>query len=547
MPRAGSGWCVLALAAMAWGQARPAAIRYASIIGAVLDDATGAPVARAVVKLQTQAAEPSDAVAWTDDRGAFSFSRVPPGRYILSARRDGYEMTRFGTVAREQPPEVLSLASGEERRIALRMRPVGSISGTVSDTDGDPLPGVNVSALTPGYYRRKLHYTTTRAAQADNRGRYRIAGLPAGKYILMANPLGTRPAALPEVVRGQAEEESRFAPQFYPNADRIAAATPVVLAPGRNLEAFDFHLSPQSVSKVAGKVILPSDAGPNAQVTVMVHPEDEAGEGFSGGVGASQADGAFEINDLLPGRYAVTANFSAQGRPYRGVEHVEVEHSPVTVTLRLDPGVELAGSVRLEGDAGGEPPHFRVSLVPGDGLPNYGPAPEAEVKPDGSFRIPNVLPGVWDIGVEPVPQGGYIKSMRLGDQDVLTEDMLIGPETSEPLRIVISTRGAVVDGAVTGAAGEKAKKAYVLLAPAGRRENVWTFYRVVPADENGHFEFKGVTPGAYTLYALARMDSNPSQDPDFLKSLGGLGEAIEVEEGGHVTRELPLILEAETK
>jgi protocatechuate 3,4-dioxygenase beta subunit len=531
---------------MAWGQARPAAPRYASIVGAVLDDATGAPVPRAVVKLQTKDAEPSGAVAWTDDRGAFSFSWVPPGQYFLSSRRDGYEMTRLGTVAREQAPEVLSLASGEDRRVVLRMRPVGSISGTVSDPDGDPLPGVNVRALTAGYYRRKPRYTTTRAAQTDNRGRYRVAGLPAGKYVLMANPMGTRPAAMAEVVRGQAEEESRFAPQFYPNADRIAGATPIVLAPGKNLEAFDFRVPTEPVGKIVGKVILPTDAGPNAQVTVQVRAEDDAGESTTHMIGLNQADGSFALNDLLPGRYLVAANYVAQERQYRGVEYVEVEHSPVNVTLHLDPGVDLAGSVRLEGNAGSAPLHFRVSLVPGDGLPNYGPAPEAEVKPDGTFRIAGVPPGVWDIAVEPVPQGGFIKSMRLGGQDVLTQDMRIGPETGAPLNIVLSTRGAVVDGAVTGAAGDRAKKAYVLLAPAGQWEDVWTFYRVVPADENGNFEFRGVAPGAYTLYALARMDSDPSQDPGFLKSLTGRGEAIEVPEGARVTRELRLIPE-ETK
>jgi len=540
----GSGWCALALAAVAWGQARPAAPRYASLAGVVLDDATGAPVPRAVVKLETKSAEPSDAVAWTDDRGAFSFFRVPPGQYFLHAHRDGYEMTRFGTVRREQPPEVLSLASAEDRRVTIRMRPVGSISGTVTDPDGDPLPGTNVALLVAGYERRKLRYRQWYGAQTDNRGRYRIGGLPPGKYVLMANAQWQRPAAMPEVVRGQTPEELRYAPQFYPNVDRVAAATPIVLAPGRNLEAFDFHLSPQPVGKIAGKVILPADAAPNAQVTVQIREENETGEGFFRGVGTNPADGAFELTDLLPGMYLVTATLIGQGRPYRGVEHVEVGHAPVPLTLHLDPGVDLAGSVRLEGDAGAEPPHFRVSLVPGDAIPNFGPQPEAEVKPDGSFRIADVLPGVWDIGVEPVPKGGYIKSMRLGDQDVLTEDMLIGPGTSEPLNIVVSTRGAVIDGAVTAAGGERAKKAYVVLAPAGARENVWTFYQVAPADENGHFEFQSVMPGAYALYALARMDSDPSQDPDFLKSLGGHGEPIEVAEGAHVTRELRLIPEA---
>ena len=238
----------------------------------------------------------------------------------------------------------------------------------------------------------------------------------------------------------------------------------------------------------------------------------------------------------------VSALFNAQGRQYRGVEHVYVGHAPAQVILHLEPGVELAGSVRLEGNPGGEPPHFQVSLVPGDGVPMFS-TPQAEVKPDGSFRIPNVLPGVWDIDVEPIPKGGFIKSMRLGNQDVLTEEMVIGPTTSAPLNIVVSTRGAVIDGAVTTADGERAKKAYVVLAPSGPREQVWTFYQVAPADESGHFEFKGVTPGAYTLYALARMDTEPSQDPDFLKPLAGRGESIEAPEGGRVTRDVRLIPE----
>jgi hypothetical protein len=239
----------------------------------------------------------------------------------------------------------------------------------------------------------------------------------------------------------------------------------------------------------------------------------------------------------------VTAGLSAQGRQYRGVDHVDLGPGSGPVTLRLEPGVELSGSVRLEGDPGGVQPHFRVSLVPGDSIPNYAPQPEAEVKPDGSFRIANVVPGIWDIGLDPVPKGGYIKSMRLGDQDVLTEDMTIGSGTTARLNIVVSTRGAVVDGVVTGADGSRVKQAYVLLAPAGRFENVWTFYQVVPADENGHFEMKGIAPGPYRLYAIERMGTDPSQDPDFLKSLGGRGEPIDVAEGAHVTREVRLIPE----
>jgi hypothetical protein len=74
---------LLAGAALAWGQAP----RYGSIAGVVLDGATGAPRVRAVVTLETKAEKPANAVAWTNARGAFSFSGVPPGSYYLYRTR----------------------------------------------------------------------------------------------------------------------------------------------------------------------------------------------------------------------------------------------------------------------------------------------------------------------------------------------------------------------------------------------------------------------------------------------------------------------------
>jgi hypothetical protein len=132
--------------------------------------------------------------------------------------------------------------------------------------------------------------------------------------------------------------------------------------------------------------------------------------------------------------------------------------------------------------------------------------------------------------------------MLLGDQDVLTDDMTITPSTHEPLRIVLSTRGGVVTGMVTVPQGvPKSARARVLLAPSGRYEHVLSYYAVTAADDAGHFEFKSVTPGRYKLYAFEELEPGSYEDPGFLKPFEKLSEAFDVPEGGHVSRQVPLI------
>ena len=167
--------------------------------------------------------------------------------------------------------------------------------------------------------------------------------------------------------------------------------------------------------------------------------------------------------------------------------------------------------------------------------------PRAVIKPDGTFRLASVVAGIWDIGVEPIPPGGYLKAMLLGDQDVLTEEMAIGPETSAPLKIVLSTRGAVVEGTVVREEDRPVPRALVVLAPEGRFTGVLSFYRVSPADETGHFEMKGLTPGRYRLYAFEELNPNAIQDPGFLKPFTSQGEPLELTEGARASRRLRLI------
>jgi hypothetical protein len=233
------------------------------------------------------------------------------------------------------------------------------------------------------------------------------------------------------------------------------------------------------------------------------------------------------------------ATVSVGGRLYRGVQYTVVSAGAENqVTLKLEAGIDLAGSLKIEGGSKEEP---LVVLTTGDPFPYNNTPPQTHVKADGTFVIPDVVPGIWDIGVQPVPEGGYIKSMRLGEQDVLTEDMVIRPDTTEPLHIVVSARGGILEGDVKTDAGKEAGPAYVLAAPDGKYSHVLSFYAAVNTDEKGHFKLKALTPGHYKLYAFEALAYCAWCDPSFLKRFTNQGEPVEVTEGVNPPAEVRLI------
>jgi len=214
------------------------------------------------------------------------------------------------------------------------------------------------------------------------------------------------------------------------------------------------------------------------------------------------------------------------------------------LAIPLQPSIDLSGSVSVEGPDAAKSPASFVSLVPGENIQFNPPQLRATINKDGTFKIADVPPGIWDINAGPVPAGGYIKSMRLGDQDVLTEEMVIQSSTQASLKIVISTRAAAIQGDVSR--NGKTVRALVVLAPEPPWRHVLSFYRIVSADANGHFEIKNATPGAYQLYAFDELDRESMQDPEFLKPFEPAAVPVTLLEGENPPQKLLVISLAES-
>jgi hypothetical protein len=532
--------CSLAIGALA--QTSPPSATSGVIAGMVLDATGNSPIRRAIVTLSTVETQPQDAVAWTDANGRFSFGYLPPGRYQLRVTKDGYQPAANGEVNPRRPPAIIQLAAGEARTdFIFRLQLISSISGVVLDEDGDPLPGVEVLVMRPDFQRGKRRLMPGPMATTDSNGRYRLSGLVGGQYAVAATSRNVPVLKIhPEATAGEAQQRYSSGIQYYPGADRAEAAALITVQSGQEISSIDFRLPARPAASIAGKIIVPPDAVSLKHVLVNIVSAD-FGNRMVMGLGASPPEFAFGAGgQLAPGSYLLVAQAEINGKQYRGVQAIDLGPQGLhDIAIPIETGIDLSGSVSVEGpDAAKHAPSF-VNLVAGDGIPWIAPPLRANVNKDGSFKITGVPPGIWDINAGPVPPGGYIKSMRLGDQDVLTEEMMIRPSTAEPLKIVIGTRAATIEGDVLQR--DQPARAMVLLSPDGKFRHVTSFNRFTATDDKGHFEIKNATPGEYRLYAFDEFDQRAVQDPDFLKPFEKYGLPVTLREGPNDSQKLSLI------
>jgi len=510
-----------------------------AIAGVVTDRGSNTPLRRAIVTLSTLEAQPQDAVAWTDANGRFGFGYLPAGRYELRVTKNGYQPSTYGTEDTRRLPRSIQLAAGEVRNdLVFRMQLVNSVSGLIVDEDGDPVAGIQILAMRQGWQRQKRELLPGPAAMSDSSGRYRITGLPPGSYAFVAAG-ANRPALKlnPEVSAGPAPPRYMYGEQYYPGTDQAASARLTTVEAGREYSQIDFRLTAQPVTSVQGKVVLP--AGVKTEQVSINAGNADLWNRMNFGTGVSNPDHVFRFDQFPPGSYTLVAQATAEGKQYRGVQKIEVgPEGARDLAIALEAGIDLQGSVSVEGPDAGKFPAAFVTLVPGDGISWTGPQLRANAGKEGRFTLTGVPPGVWDINAGPVPPGGYIKSMYLGDQDVLTEEMVIRATTSAQLKIVLGTQGASLSGDVNG---EQPGRSAVLAAPDGKFRHVLSFYRYAVSDGQGHFQIKGMRPGNYKLYAFEEFDPQSIQDPEFLAPFEPAGIAVTLREGENPAQKLRVI------
>jgi Carboxypeptidase regulatory-like domain len=506
----------------------------------------------------------------TDEKGHFEFSDLAPGIYHVRATHTG--MVLKG--AEQFNGILVNLKAGEPQNLNLVMLPAGAITGRVLNEEGEPMQNVSVAAMRYVYTVAGRHLAQAKRATSDDKGEYRLFGLKPGTYLLVADTarpnfengdvtgitIGTSHPA------GTAKGDQKiYPPTYYQNESSPDQSSPIVLKPGDETRA-DFNLVRVPAHHITGKVSgitqpKSDDKPEEAGCFVMANRE---GSQFPVAFTLVGKDSSFDIGPVAPGKYTISATQQSSDHAVSGSKEVVVNAADVTgITIALAGGSrQIKGVVRAESDTKIDYSKLFVVLVPaGD---SEGPSESAdfitlfqsgsassEVGKDGSFKL-DISPStkLYQLVLSARGTGledWFTSKVVAGGKDVLMSGFKITESEPRTLEVLVSDKGAAIEGTALNAEKKPFPNAEVIAVPSDPklRKHVDLIQKTT-ADQEGRFKLHGVRPGEYIAMALEYAEDQPFLEDRFLTQNSSQVQTIKAEAGGKQKIDLQVI-RAETQ
>lgn len=447
----------------------PPLVKTASIAGRVTAP-NGAAISRARVVLtarelfecppytdptQTDGCPRYSRITLTDAEGRWLISELPKGTsYAVHVTKTGYVDQSFGaTPATPEPPPIVLLDGEKKVGVDMTLAAATSLSGRLFDTDKTPFAAALVEArrVVDDPTGPRLQEPPSQAVTGID-GRFRIAGLAPGRYVISASDPAFSGA-------GTDKGAADFGQTFYPGTRERAAATPVDVLAKDATEPITFTLLPSTVVRMTPP---PDLAAPSAQVLPA-----------AGAQSAPRRPVQPPPTAALSGRITSLAT----GAPIANAR------------------VIVSGSDLVECPAGATPGstddcprHTRVALTGTDGRYTVDKLPRGK-----QFVVTVTRSGFAPRAWGEVPPAGAPRFIELRDGEQKAQiDIALAPENT--------VSGAVLDEDETPMAGAVVEAQRAIYDENGRRQFITAAETI--SDDRGEFRLSALGPGQYFITAF---------------------------------------------
>ncbi len=489
-----------------------------TVEGTVADYSTGLPIERALVRLEQES-------VFTGPDGRFTLKSQTIRRYkAIEAVRPGYERVRDGVMA-DRPLQTLTL----------RLKRFAEITGKVRNEDGEPVQGLRVQA-----YRRYVATGSARLSQSsfsttDDLGRFRLAELPAGEYLVRLMGRTGSMAYIGETRRSAPESRDAFTPQYFPGVADQSAAQVVKLEPGQAWQ-MEFTTLMRKAVTVRGRIANHAGYHP---VTLELGRPDELPMGNRTHINI--ADGRFEIFDVTAGKYQITAQRTVNHEEERGLVAIQVGSTPVDgVQLTLYRPAHIEVKVQGVEPELAQAPVIDLSLTSREqsGQGDYDTT--ARRGDAGTLRLDGVWPGKYKVKAHSNAGELYIASVTCGGVDLLHEELtVVEGIVPAPIEVRLAPGAAQLEVAVLHD-GKPAPSAQVLLLGDGGQT---TLAQYGGPQSEGKILVGRLAPGSYGVLALPYLAEIEYENPQVLEKYAGRIKRVTVGAGAKESIQVELAQE----
>ncbi len=522
-----------------------------SVISGRVVDSSGQPLTSAIAYATAIGSRVPPRGAVMDADGAFKLEGLEAGVYSVWAAAPGF-VTESPFVAPDAPRRYFR--PGDSVTISLVKG--GVITGTVTTFTGQPVVAVVVRALRvrDAEGQPVEGVTQPRERQTDDRGIYRIYGLPPGAYVVSAGGPGQFYSGIP----GPYDVDVAT---YAPSSTRDTALE-IGVRSGEEALGVNIQYRGEAGHAISGAVTGGLQNQPAMQAAfygasvVLTAVQSRTTLMFASA--SSYSGYTFEFYGIPDGEYELTAQRSLPSGEATAAEprRINVRGADVTgIALALVPLSSIVGQVIVESHPelncakrratalretlitarrdpkpetkSAENPKEKIGANPENKLPISLSNTSAEALPgekgeftlrglrSGSYRVESHLPG----------SGWFVRSIMIGspppnatatrrpDSNIPRDGIILkSGERVSGLTVTITEGAARFRGRLTVAEGQTLPtnlRVYLIPAEKESAENVLSFFEA-RADTDGSFAVANIAPGRYRIIERAVDSSDPA-------------------------------------
>ncbi|MDX2041516.1 MAG: carboxypeptidase-like regulatory domain-containing protein [Acidobacteriota bacterium] len=482
----------------------------------------GSAVRNAVVSLQAQYQSVPQAPlrTKTDADGRFRFAEVAAGQYMISALTPGFYSAsdfQYGF-----PGRTLNVGKGETiENIELQLKRGAVITGRVTDENDEPIAETQVQLQRVGdRVSLRQNMLSLDMYRTDDRGVYRIYGLPPGKYQVSVGSSARDGLISYQNLRASIEQT------FHPDTTDQAKAKVVELEEGQIATDVDIRIGKRKNSyEVSGRVVDGQTGQPVVGVSLelrFIQPSTERVSGWTLSSGLrTDANGEFQLLGLHPGKYIVSIRAAAGKDEYfNDPITIEVANSDLAgIEIRAQRGAVISGWAVIEGTTDptilAKRPQINLNAATEDSTFAFNQR-SARVRTDGSFQIGGLSAGKKRLIAYTGATG--LSLVRIEQNGAPIKDNQIEVRAGEEIknvRFVFAHSTAAIRGRLefVGGALPEGISIMVMAQPSERGS---TNGKSAQLDARGQFVLEGLLPGEYNLRLSASYPQLSTQEISLL-------------------------------